>query len=176
MKKNSNFEKLLDQPLTEMQKKFARLYVDSLYGTESLTNTECAVKAGYSPESAYQRAYELLSPKFCPHVVKFISQLKEDFRIRNSIDPDKHMAELNNIKRLAIKKGHLSTAGRMEELRGKVAGYYVDRQIIKTNSIEDMSEEQLEEKMKEITDNYSELLVDDEPTKGKKNGVQKNGK
>ena len=52
MKKNSNFEKLLDQPLTEMQKKFARLYVDSLYGTESLTNTECAVKAGYSPESA----------------------------------------------------------------------------------------------------------------------------
>ena len=64
---------------------------------------------------------------------------------------------------------------RAEELRGKVAGYYVDRQIIKTNSIEDMSEEQLEEKMKEITDNYSELLTD-EPTKGKKRGVQKNGK
>ena len=86
------------------------------------------------------------------------------------------MARLEHLGRRAENKDMLGVAMRAEELRGKVAGYYVDRQIIKTNSIEDMSEEQLEEKMKEITDNYSELLVDDEPTKGKKNGVQKNGK
>ena len=171
MKKNSNFEKLLDQPLTEMQKKFARLYVDSLYGTESLTNTECAVKAGYSPESAYQRAYELLSPKFCPHVVKFISELKEDFRIRNSIDPDKHMAELNNIKRLAIKKGHLSTAGRMEELRGKVAGYYVDRLLTKQSSDKDQTLEQLELKLQNLLQEWNVIAPNEELTfGGKKNG------
>lgn len=171
MKKNSNFEKLLDQPLTEMQKKFARLYVDSLYGTESLTNTECAVKAGYSPESAYQRAYELLSPKFCPHVVKFISELKEDFRIRNSIDPDKHMAELNNIKRLAIKKGHLSTAGRMEELRGKVAGYYVDRLLTKQSSDKDQTLEQLEMKLQNLLQEWNVIPPNEELTfGGKKNG------
>tara|TARA_R100001163_G_scaffold61785_1_gene52045 strand:+ start:300 stop:821 length:522 start_codon:yes stop_codon:yes gene_type:complete len=171
MKKNSNFEKLLDQPLTEMQKKFARLYVDSLYGTESLTNTECAVKAGYSPESAYQRAYELLSPKFCPHVVKFISELKEDFRIRNSIDPDKHMAELNNIKRLAIKKGHLSTAGRMEELRGKVAGYYVDRLLTKQSSDKDQTLEQLEMKLQNLLQEWNVIAPNEELTfGGKKNG------
>ena len=171
MNKNSNFEKLLDQPLTEMQKKFARLYVDSLYGTESLTNTECAVKAGYSPESAYQRAYELLSPKFCPHVVKFISELKEDFRIRNSIDPDKHMAELNNIKRLAIKKGHLSTAGRMEELRGKVAGYYVDRLLTKQSSDKDQTLEQLEMKLQNLLQEWNVIAPNEELTfGGKKNG------
>ena len=171
MKKNSNFEKLLDQPLTEMQKKFARLYVDSLYGTESLTNTECAVKAGYSAESAYQRAYELLSPKFCPHVVKFISELKEDFRIRNSIDPDKHMAELNNIKRLAIKKGHLSTAGRMEELRGKVAGYYVDRLLTKQSSDKDQTLEQLEMKLQNLLQEWNVIAPNEELTfGGKKNG------
>ena len=55
----------------------------------------------------------------------------------------------------------------------RVAGYYVDRQIIKKDSIDDMSEEQLEARMKQITDDYSELLAD-EP-KRKKNGVQKNG-
>jgi predicted metal-dependent hydrolase len=57
-------------------------------------------------------------------------------------------------------------------LRGKVAGYYVDRQIIKKDNINDLSEEQLEEKMKQITEDYSELLID-EP---KKNGVKNNGK
>tara|TARA_B100001057_G_scaffold338115_1_gene338925 strand:- start:254 stop:775 length:522 start_codon:yes stop_codon:yes gene_type:complete len=171
MKKNSNFEKLLDQPLTEMQKKFARLYVDSLYGTETLTNTECAIKAGYSPDSAYQRAFELLSPKHCPHVVKFISELKEDFRIRNSIDPDKHMAELNNIKRLAIKKGHLSTAGRMEELRGKVAGYYVDRLLTKQSSDKDQTIEQIEQKLQNLLQEWNVIAPNEELTfGGKKNG------
>ena len=168
--------KLIEKQLTQMQKIFASLYVEHFYGKTSMSHTEIAIKAGYSPDSAYQRAYELLNPKICPHVVKFIGELKEDFRVRNSITPDKHMARLEHLGRRAENKDMLGVAMRAEELRGKVAGYYVDRQIIKTNSIEDMSEEQLEEKMKEITDNYSELLVDDEPTKGKKNGVQKNGK
>ena len=167
--------KLIDKQLTQLQKIFANLYVENYYGKTSLNNTEIAIKAGYSPDSAYQRAYELLNPKICPHVVKYIGDLQEDFRVRNSITPDKHMARLEHLGRRAENKDMLGVAMRAEELRGKVAGYYVDRQIIKTNSIEDMSEEQLEEKMKEITDNYSELLTD-EPTKGKKRGVQKNGK
>jgi len=168
--------KLIDKQLTQLQKIFANLYVENYYGKTSMNNTEIAIKAGYSPDSAYQRAYELLNPKICPHVVKYIGDLQEDFRVRNSITPDKHMARLEHLGRRAENKDMLGVAMRAEELRGKVAGYYVDRQIIKTNSIEDMSEEQLEEKMKEITDNYSELLVDDEPTKGKKNGVKNNGK
>lgn len=171
---NKDFDKQLDQPLTEMQKKFAHLYVDSLYGTETLTNTECAVKAGYSPESAYQRAYELLSPKFCPHVVRYISELKEDFRIRNSIDPDKHMAQLNHIKHLAIAKGQLSTAGRMEELRGKVAGYYVDRLLTKdSSSTNEATAEELEKKLQDLLTEWN-VISDDEDihnlTGGKKNG------
>jgi len=166
--------KLVDKPLTQMQKIFANLYVENYYGKTSLNNTEIAIKAGYSPDSAYQRAYELLNPKICPHVVKYIGDLQEDFRVRNSITPDKHMARLEHLGRRAENKDMLGVAMRAEELRGKVAGYYVDRQIIKKDSIDDMSEEQLEARMKQITDDYSELLAD-EP-KRKKNGVQKNGK
>jgi len=165
--------KLVDKQLTQMQKIFANLYVENFYGKTSLNNTEIAIKAGYSPESSYQRAYELLNPKICPHVVKFIGELKEDFRVRNSITPDKHMARLEHLGRRAENKDMLGVAMRAEELRGKVAGYYVDRQIIKKDNINDLSEEQLEEKMKQITEDYSELLTD-EPIK--KNGVQKNGK
>jgi len=164
--------KLVDKQLTQMQKIFANLYVENFYGKTSLNNTEIAIKAGYSPESSYQRAYELLNPKICPHVVKFIGELKEDFRVRNSITPDKHMARLEHLGRRAENKDMLGVAMRAEELRGKVAGYYVDRQIIKKDNINDLSEEQLEEKMKQITEDYSELLID-EP---KKNGVKNNGK
>jgi len=164
--------KLIEKQLTQMQKIFASLYVENFYGKTSMSHTEIAIKAGYSPDSAYQRAYELLNPKICPHVVKFIGELKEDFRVRNSITPDKHMARLEHLGRRAENKDMLGVAMRAEELRGKVAGYYVDRQIIKKDNIDDLTEEQLEDKMKQITEDYS-LLLDD---KSKKNGVKNNGK
>jgi len=163
--------KLIDKPLTDLQKKFSRLYVDSFYGKEYLSNTEVAIKAGYSPDSAYQRAYELLNPRISPHVVQYIGKLKEDFRIKNNIDPDKHMARLNHLGRLAEEKGQYGVAGRMEELRGKVAGYYIDRQIIKSKgNLEDLTEEELNERISKIAEDYGHLLEPDKKKKEKKNG------
>ena len=50
-----------------------------------------------------------------------------------------------------------------EELRGKVAGYYIDRQIIKQKgSLEDLTEEELNARMKEILDDNKLLLEEDE--------------
>ncbi len=51
--------KLIDKQLTQLQKIFANLYVENFYGKTSMNNTEIAIKAGYSPDSAYHRAYEL---------------------------------------------------------------------------------------------------------------------
>jgi len=141
-----------------MQKKFSRLYVENHYGNSSLTNTQVAMKAGYSPDSAHQRAYELLNPRICPHVVKYIGELKEDFRIKNNIDPDKHMARLNYLGQAAEKNKMVGVALRAEELRGKVAGYYIDRQIIKSNSIDDLSEDELEIKMREILEDNKHFI------------------
>ena len=142
-----------------MQRKFARYYVEAFYGKEYLSNTEVAIKAGYGPDSAYQRAYELLNPRISPHVVTYIGKLKEDFKIKHDIDPDKHMARLNHLGRLAEDKGQFGVAGRMEELRGKVAGYYIDRQIIKTKKgVDDMTEEELNEQLKKIETDYSHIL------------------
>ena len=158
--------KLVDKPLTELQKKFARLYVEAFYGKEYLSNTEVAIKAGYSPDSSYQRAYELLNPKISPHVVNYIGKLKEDFRIKHNIDPDKHMARLNHLANKAEQKDMFGVALRAEELRGKVAGYYIDRQIIKNNSTDpnaDKTQEQLsEDMMKIIADHKHMLWTEDE--------------
>ena len=150
--------KLIDKPLTELQKRFARLYVEAFYGHEYLSNTEVAIKAGYSPDSSYQRAYELLNPRISPHVVNYIGKLKEDFKIKHNIDPDKHMARLNHLGRLAEENKNYGVAGQMEIARGKVAGYYIDRKIIKNKGVDDMTEEELNEQLKQIETDYAHIL------------------
>ena len=45
-----------------------------------------------------------------------------------------------------------------EANRGKAAGLYIDRKIIKTGKLEDMSEQELEAKMKQILDDYSQII------------------
>ena len=168
--------KLVDKALTEMQKKFARLYVESSYGTGHLTNTEAAIQAGYSPESAYQRAYELLNPKICPHVVKYIGELKEDFRIKNNIDPDKHMARLNYLGQRAEAKDMIGVSLRAEELRGKVAGYYIDRIIQKNKTDSDLTIEEIEEKQRTLLETYDLLTSHEKEEKNATTKPKRNGK
>jgi hypothetical protein len=70
------------------------------------------------------------------------------------------MARLEHLGRRAEEKNMLGVAMRAEELRGKVAGYYVDRQVIKQDNMNDMSEEEIAAKMKQIADDYKLILED----------------
>ena len=141
-----------------MQKKFCELYVQN---AGRYSNTEIAIKAGYAPESAYQRSYELLNPKICPHVVKYTSEIKEDYLKKNEIDPEKHIARLHHLALEAEKEKMYGVALRAEELRGKVAGYYVDKQLHAYKSLKEETVEELEEKMKKILSDH-ELLIEGE--------------
>jgi hypothetical protein len=87
--------------------------------------------------------------------------LKEDFRIRNQITPEKHMARLNEIHKTAFQKGQLHTSLNAEVYRGKVAGYYVEKQLIK----QEESEEEVERKLKEIIERYDLLTSHEEGKK-----------
>ena len=137
--------------LTDKEKLFAKLYVENMYSNNTLTNTDIAIAAGYAKDSAHQRAYENTTYKLKPHVVKYIEELKEDFRVRNQITPEKHMARLNEIHQMAKEKGQLHTSLNAEVYRGKVAGYYVEKQLIK----QDESEEEIEQKLKSIIDQWN---------------------
>jgi len=57
-----------------------------------------------------------------------------------------------------LKKGSFSSAVNAEANRGKAAGLYIDRKIIKHGKLEDMSELELEAKMKQILDDYAPIL------------------
>ena len=57
-----------------------------------------------------------------------------------------------------MKKGSFSSAVNAETNRGKAAGLYIDRKIIKHGKLEELTEEQLEAKMKQILTDYEPLL------------------
>ena len=62
------------------------------------------------------------------------------------------------LREAALKKGSFSSAVNAEANRGKAAGLYIDRKIIKTGKLEDLSEKELENKMKQILEDYEPIL------------------
>ena len=161
----------LPKRLTEMQQRFAEFLV---FGDETgpLTQTEAAVKAGYSPKRARQEGSELCNPKLSPLVVKYIGQLREERLKKHEVTYEGHIAELARLREAALKKGSFSSAVNAEANRGKAAGLYIDRKIIKTGKLEDMSEQELEAKMKQILDDY-EQLIDVTPSKSSESSLPK---
>ncbi len=143
--------------LTEMQQRFAEFLVFG--GPEGpMTQTEAALAAGYSPKRARQEGSELCNPKHSPLVVKYIGQLKEERIRKHEVTYEGHIAELARLREAALKKGSFSSAVNAEANRGKAAGLYIDRKIIKTGKLEDLSEQELEAKMKQILDDYGQLI------------------
>ena len=143
--------------LTEMQQRFAEFLVFG--GPEGpMTQTEAAVAAGYSPKRARQEGSELCNPKLSPLVVKYLGQLREERIRKHEVSYEGHIAELARLREAALKKGSFSSAVNAEANRGKAAGLYIDRKIIKTGKLEDLSEQELEAKMKQIIDDYGSLI------------------
>ena len=141
--------------LTDMQKRFAELYV---YNEGRSTPYECAKEAGYAEESARVRASELRNPKVYPLVVQYIGELREEIQNKYAIDFERHIKELARVREAALKKGSFSSAVNAEVARGKAAGLYIEQKIIKTGKLEDLTERELEDRMKQIIDEYSPIL------------------
>jgi phage terminase small subunit len=143
--------------LTEMQQRFAEFLVFG--GPDGpMTKREAAIAAGYSPQRAMREGSELTNPKYSPLVVKHIGELKEERLKKFEVSYEGHVAELARLREAALKKGSFSSAVNAEANRGKAAGLYIDRKIIKTGKLEDLTEEQLEAKMKQILSDYESLL------------------
>ena len=117
--------------LTEMQQRFAEYLVFG--GPDGpMSKREAAVAAGYSPKRAMREGSELTNPKYSPLVAQYLGKLKEERLKKFEVNYETHVAELSRIKELALKKGSFSSAVNAETNRGKAAGLYIDRKIIKT--------------------------------------------
>ena len=145
----------LPKRLTEMQKRFAEYLV---FNEGRTTGADAAIAAGYSEKRARVEASELQNPRLSPLVVQYIGALREEKLKKYEVTYDKHVAELGKIREAALTKGAFSAATNAEKNRGMAAGLYIDRKIIKTGKLEELSEEQLEAKMKKILEDYAPIL------------------
>ena len=143
--------------LTPKQMKFAELLVTN---EGRITATEAAKQAGYEPERARFTASELRNPNRYPLVVKYIGELRTELQKKYEVTYENHVSELAKIRNDALKKGAWSAAVNAEVARGKAAGLYVEQKIIKHGRLEDMTEKELELKMKTIIEEHKGLLIE----------------
>ena len=140
--------------LTERQMKFAELLI---YNEGRMSPAECAKQAGYETRPR-QAASELRSPKRSPLVVKYIGELRAEVQEKYGVSFERHITELAKIRDDARKKGAWSAATNAEVARGKAAGLYVDQKLIMTGNIDNLSEQELELKMKQILEDNKGLI------------------
>ena len=141
--------------LTEMQQKFAHELVSNEGRKYAY---QCAIDAGYAKDRARQTAWELQNPKMHPLVVKYIGEIREEYQKKYAVTFERHISELGKIRQDALNKGAWSAAVNAEVARGKAAGLYIEQKIIRTGKLDDLSEEELEKRMKEIIDQYAPIL------------------
>ena len=123
-----------------------------------LTATECAINAGYEKESAVVRASELQNPKRYPLVVQYIGELREEYQKKYGVTFERHISELAKLRDNARESKAWSAAVNAEVARGKAAGLYVEQKIIRTGKLEDLSADELENRLKEIMEEYKPIL------------------
>ena len=141
--------------LTELQMRFCEMLV---YNEGRTTGHQACIDAGYSKDNARPMASRLQNPRYFPLVVKYLGELREERLKRFEVTYERHITELAKIRDAALKRGSFSAAANAENMRGKAAGLYIEQKIIKTGKLEDMSEGELEAKMKQILDYYAPIL------------------
>ena len=144
----------LPKKLTERQIKFAELLI---YNEGRKSPSECAYEAGYKTRPR-QAASELRNPKIAPLVVKYIGELRAEIQEKYGITFEKHVSELAKLREDARAKGAWSAAINAEIARGKAGGLYVDQKLVLSGNLDNMSEKELESKMKQILDDHKSLI------------------
>ena len=140
--------------LTEKQIKFAELLV---YNEGRMSPAECAKEAGYTSRPR-QAASELRNPKYSPLVVRYIGELRSEMQEKYGISIERHLTELAKLRDSSAKKGAWSAAINAEVARGKAGGLYVDQKLIMTGNIDNLSEQELEERMKQILSDHKDII------------------
>ena len=140
--------------LTERQIKFAELLI---YNEGRLSPAEAAFQAGYKTRPR-QAASELRNPKKSPLVVRYIGELRAEVQEKYGISFERHITELAKIRDDARAKGAWSAATNAEVARGKAGGLYIDQKLIMTGNIDNLSEQELESRMKDILKDHKDII------------------
>ena len=135
-----------EKGLSKIQEKFALLYATR----DDLTQSQCAVEAGYSNRSAHSKASELLNPRKWPHVTQRIREIKEELGRKYEVNFENHVRKLAELRDEAMQAGNFAAAINAEKFRGQAAGIYIDRKEILHGKIDQMNREEVMRAIQEM--------------------------
>ena len=140
------------------------------------TATQCAIDSGFGVAGARTRATELMAKD---SVRNEIERQLEGIREKWKLTKDNHFQELGELREMAKESKNVNAAVRAEELRGKVAGLYIDRQILAATKMvrlpdgtmkleQDMTEQDYEKMLMAMDKKYNILIPSKDSGKRKK--------
>ena len=141
-----------EKDLTPKQKMFVEIMVQD-HG--QITQAEALKRAGYeskSVETARSHASQLLNRKVNPHIAKYYDKRFDQEVKKYESDNLRRYKRLERIANSAEKEKQYAAAINAEYRSGQLAGAYVDRKEVRVSGLEGMSREQLETKLKELSD------------------------
>ena len=152
-----------DKDLTPKQKMFVEIMVQD-HG--QITQAEALKRAGYDCKdinSARSTASQLLNRKINPHVAKYYDKRFEQEVKKYESDNLRRFKRFERLADKAEKKDQFAAAINAEYRSGQLAGAFVDRKEVRVTGLEGMSREELETKLKELSekiDGYNAQTID----------------
>ena len=143
-----------EKKITPKQEEFCRIY-----SCEDVTQTEAALKAGYSPASAHAIASQLLNGRDFPHVLKRIKERKSEVARKYEVTFESHVKKLAELRDQAIQNDNYAAAVSAEKYRGQAAGLYIDRKEILHGKIDQMSREEVMKEIKKLQEDFPGLAA-----------------
>tara|TARA_Y100000114_G_scaffold156923_1_gene186013 strand:- start:56 stop:703 length:648 start_codon:yes stop_codon:yes gene_type:complete len=146
-----------NSPLTRMQEKFVKELVAN---DGTITMTEAAERAGYTPKSAPVRASQMTNPHISPHVCAAIKKYRDELDEKYGITYQRHVRDLQHIRDMALADGAYSAAVQAEYRRGQAHGdIYVNKSEIRHGSIDSMSKEEVQKALDELKRTYGAIDI-----------------
>ena len=146
-----------EKKITPKQEEFCKIYC-----TNEVTQTEAAVQAGYSKQSAHAIASQLLNGRDYPHVVARITEIKGELARKYEVTFESHVTKLAQLRDAAISADNYSAAVSAEKYRGQAAGLYIDRKEILHGKIDQLSRDEVMREIKRIQEEFPAIAVDAE--------------
>ena len=146
-----------EKSITPKQEEFCKLYV-----CEDISQTEAALRAGYSPKSAHAIASQLLNGERYPHVVERIREIKTELSQKYEVSFEGHVKKLAEIRDAAMQNGNFPAAVAAEKSRGQAAGLYIDRKEILHGRIDQMTRDEVLREITKLQEEYPALAAGSE--------------
>ena len=141
----------LDEKLNRRQRNFIWIAVNN----PRLSLVECAYKAGYT--SPRQMANKLMSK---PIIRKEYNYLMNQAKKKYELNYDRAVQDLYDIRDKAIEAGSFNAAISAQNSLLKVGGLIVDRKEVMFGKVDQMSREEVENRLKQLMGNVVDASIE----------------